>query len=95
MNKKEKEEIRKRCCAATPGPWLFVYGDEIIYTKLDDGCRGLPIVRGEYGYSSISMSDWYRNADFISHSRTDISALLDALDEAEAQIEKLKILKSL
>jgi hypothetical protein len=28
----------------TPGPWMHLFGDRLVYTILEDGCRGMPVV---------------------------------------------------
>jgi len=75
MDKSEREAIRARCEAATPGPWKC------------ERAIGASFIYGENGI----VIDFDGNKDpdtiFIIHARQDIPALLDALDEAEADIK--------
>lgn len=65
LTKEQRDEIRARCDAATPGPWE----------------------NGEYNsvslHNGIKLCNMIRQGDaiFTAHARTDIPALLDALDE--------------
>ena len=70
------KEIQDRVDKATPAPWMYLFGDEIIYEKLEDGCRGLPIARAALG-------NHYNNAQFIANAPDDIEFLLAALEEAQ------------
>ena len=70
------EEVRKRCEAATPGPWIsFIEGRD--HTSGDS-----VIVRG----INRSEEDLYltggtdADQDFIAHARQDITMLLDEID---------------
>lgn len=38
----------------TKGPLIYLTGDNLVYTKLNDGCRGMPIARIE---SRLGESD--------------------------------------
>ena len=84
MTKPDRDAIRARCGAATRGPWVKSY-DEI--HELDK--------HGHIGLILFwSRMQWQRNFDadlsFVAHARQDVPALLDALDEAEAEIAALK-----
>lgn len=68
MTDEQLKEIRKRCEAATPGPWqcfeyngLMLAGNE----ELLSGCGGC----------DVSMIN-YEDGKFTAHARTDIPALL-------------------
>ncbi len=78
-------EVRSRCDAATPGPWIaFVEGRDM--TSGDTF-----IVRGTGVAPNTSEEDLYLTGgtiadhDFIAHARQDIPLLLD-------EIERLKML---
>ena len=91
MTKEEREAIRNRCEAATLGPWMYLSDDELIYTKLEDGCRGLPITRKAHTEQFIDrFENAKNNAFFIAHARQDIPVLLDALEKAETRIQALE-----
>ena len=85
MTKEERDEIRARLEAATPGPW-----------KVEKNCVNnlwhicCPEGEGNRGYVAYTVQTDKRAWDdflFIAHTRQDIPALLDALDKAEAQVE--------
>ncbi len=76
------KEIQDRVDKATAGPWIYLFGDNYVYTKLEDGCRGMAISRVDYG----NQQD---NAKFIAHARQDLPFLLAALQEAQAENKKL------
>lgn len=80
MTPEQRAEIRARAEAATEGGWGF------------DG------LNGNGSYYVVSDGHEYVVADglieedavFIAHARTDVPALLDALDAAEAAVERLQ-----
>ena len=81
MTKEEREKIRKRCEAATPGPWS---------PGLEEGVESpndMIIWGNEFGLH-LKVNDTF----FIAHARQDIPALLDALDKAEAAAKELSAL---
>ena len=67
------DEIRKRCDAATPGPW-FNFGDWLVHTEADVEHSGIP---HEKTIGSVKT----QNAAFIAHAREDIPYLLSLLEE--------------
>lgn len=86
MTPEEREAIRKRCEAATAGPWewkdvteSFLFGPESMWVG-EVINRELP--------EPIENSK--HDVEFIAHARTDIPALLSALDEAEKRIASLE-----
>lgn len=93
MTKDERAEIRARCEAATKGPWIRGFSDGSgVECDEDHGayiCPDLldhPVVSGgsyEGIPKGVILSD---DVEFIIHAREDIPALLDALDEAEAEL---------
>jgi hypothetical protein len=48
--------------AATPGPWMRLFGERTVYDRMEDGCRGNAIVRADVGYSNRDAD----NLDFIA-----------------------------
>lgn len=48
--------------AATPGPWMRLFGERTVYDRMEDGCRGNTIVRADTSYSSQDAA----NLDFIA-----------------------------
>ncbi len=64
---KRLEEIKARAEAATEGPWKAVRTQ---------------IANDIYGRKHIGHITYDANADFIAHSRTDIPALVEALEVA-------------
>lgn len=48
--------------AATPGPWMRLFGERTIYDRMSDGCRGIPIVRADTGYGANDPD----NLDYIA-----------------------------
>jgi hypothetical protein len=88
--------IRARAAAATPGPWL---GD-----PTGTVCAAVDVVPDGQGGEILppdgpmEVAECYRrelpderarNADFIAHARSDVPALLDALNLLEVQIRDL------
>lgn len=86
------EEIRKRVEKATAGPWesqAHAYGCNIYETHKDRA----PRAKLGYGTGPAiprhgDQAECEANADFIAHARTDIPALLAALDAKTAEVEK-------
>ena len=85
MNKQQIEEIRARCDKATPGPWIYPEPDDA--NSDDPYCRegyviGPQAIQGLYETMSYEPPD----SRFIAHARQDIPALLDYIEELEAEI---------
>ena len=77
LGKAERDAIRAREQAATPGPWIgFVY-EVVLHSCVID--HGLLVSRPEDD----------ANVAFVEHAREDIPRLLDALDKAEKENERL------
>lgn len=72
--------IRARAEAATPGPW----------TTWVDGHNNHSGVCTDDGEVGISDDVEGADAEFIAHARTDVPALLDALEAAQSRIDKAK-----
>jgi hypothetical protein len=72
------DAIEARYEAATPGPWRVEKSWVV-------GGKG----RGEWNVACVA-GEPPRDADFIAHARTDIPALLAAIDDYEARIAAQK-----
>ena len=80
------EQIRAREQAATPGPWEWATDkgapDYVqLYSTAEIDEYEADILSADGGDVLLSAAD----ADFIAHARTDIPALLAAIDELTAQ----------
>lgn len=74
LPREERDAIRARAEAAMPGPWEYEPSTDEILSP--DG-----------GIAEMTWPGRTRtSAEFIAHARTDVTALLDALDEAERRI---------
>ena len=84
MTPKERQAARERCEAATDGPWEFACGfvSRVNGTEIDD------VIGVDSQSLSLSCSEY--DGQFTAHARTDLPAVLDALDEADKKIERLK-----
>lgn len=84
------EEIRGRAEAATPGPWLACetvkpvkgYGTELVGYEIL-GLHDAVVHSETTGFFELA------DAEFAAHARTDIPALLSALQEAREEIQRL------
>lgn len=83
----DKDAIRARLAAATPGPWSFggigvaSLNRRIAMTCLDSEQH---LRRSLVGYGAVRDQD-VANGEFIAHAPTDVADLLDALEAAEAE----------
>ena len=88
MDKTERDAIRARCEAATPGPWTAIIGGSDFANVYIYGSCYMPIADlrrdDDYKYSDVDMDKAADDAEFIAHARQDIPELLDAL-EAETE----------
>jgi len=78
------DEIEARANAATPGPWKHE-GQEVRAAYHVAFCGEAATSQG-----ATSARDCTRNARFIAHARTDVSALIARVRELEAECERLK-----
>jgi len=81
------DEMRARVDAATPGPWTtyrHAYGVGIETGDPDDGIQLFIETWG------LTYPEHEEDAEFIAHAREDMPRLLDALDAAEAEVERLR-----
>ena len=81
MTDEKLAEIKARCDAASPGPWVDAITDagDLIITVNGAGC--MPFIY--LGDMENTESDDHNNATFIAHARTDIPDLL-------AEVERLR-----
>jgi hypothetical protein len=89
MDKTEREAIRARCEAASPGAWLVGDGTKEAfyqgwYCVISPGNREIVTRAVRDYYNPNSLDEIVRNdIDFIAHARQDLPMLLDALDEVD------------
>lgn len=83
-------KIKARCEAATPGPWTACGEDR-------GGCKCGFVWEpaGDWTVASCGSDDDFEipdevvkaNAQFIAHARTDIPALIERIEQLEAEVE--------
>lgn len=78
--------IRKRCDAATPGPWTAVA--PWVTAPRADNISSVRVLQARDGVLGEQQAN--ANADFASHAREDIPALLAALAASEARADALE-----
>jgi hypothetical protein len=83
MDAKTRAEIRKACAAATPGPWV-----EGVYGVFDSAAEDAAYVAD--CESSLGPDVAAANRVFIAGARRWVPALLDALEAAEAERDRLR-----
>lgn len=83
----DTNELRRLAQAAmhpvTKGRWMRLFGERTVYDRMEDGCRGIPVVS-----TPISPPHPFEAAclDFIAAANpTAISELLDRLEAAESE----------
>ena len=85
--------IRRRCEAATKGRWEATH-DIQRGVKIWVGGEPMFLVIAGLGLSHVTPEqpecEWRRNVDFVLAARTDIPALLAALDEATALLREAR-----
>lgn len=89
LPREERDAIRARADRATEGPW----GHHAHTHGLpSDGPTHVCVFDPEdVPVAELDYSSWgERDAEFIAHARTDVPALLDALDAAEVENERLR-----
>ena len=102
MTQEQINEIRRRCDAATPGPWISK--NKSVRTLLSDG-EERALNSAPTGWQGgicncLGCSKWVddknhsindqavRNAKFIAAARQDIPALLEALEAERKQADE-------
>lgn len=90
----DTKHLRVLAEAATPGPWMRLFGERTVYDRMEDGCRGIPIVRSD---CSPPTQKEAANIDYIAACSPDVVlALLDALERKDNLLrEQLTICKYL
>lgn len=90
----DTKHLRTLAEAATPGPWMRLFGERTVYDRMEDGCRGIPIVRSD---CSPPTQKEAANIDYIAACSPDVVlALLDALERKDNLLrEQLTICKYL
>ena len=90
----DTKHLRTLAEAATPGPWMRLFGERTVYDRMEDGCRGIPIVRSD---CSPPTQKEAANIDYIAACSPDVLlALLDALERKDNLLrEQLTICKYL
>ena len=90
----DTKHLRVLAEAATPGPWMRLFGERTVYDRMEDGCRGIPIVRSD---CSPPTQKEAANIDYIAACSPDVLlALLDALERKDNLLrEQLTICKYL
>lgn len=83
----DKYQRLRDALAAGPtlGPWIHLFGDRFIYTRLEDGCRGTPVVGVDYAGAGN-----FPTLKYIAEANPDtIAALLAERDRLRDALEKL------
>ncbi len=90
----DTKNLRALAEAATPGPWMRLFGERTVYDRMEDGCRGIAIVRSDYSPPTQKEA---ANIDYIAACSPDVLlALLDALERKDNLLrEQLTICKYL
>ena len=73
----------------TKGRWMRLFGERIVYDRMEDGCRGIPVVS-----TPFSPPHPFEAAclDFIAAANpATISELLDRLEAAESALSNLGV----
>lgn len=84
----DTEELRRLAQAAThpttKGRWMRLFGERTVYDRMEDGCRGVPIVAADHHPPGPQAAAYL---DFIAAANpAAISELLDRLEAAEKEI---------
>lgn len=85
------EKIRARCEAATPGPWKAISA-YWLETEDEEQFRVYDIENqnGDVTIAHTSVLIGKNDADFIARARQDVPDLLDAIDNLQAENERLR-----
>ena len=89
MSDLDLEAIRARADAATAGPWRHVetgYGESV---EVDDGMDGAQLFIETNG---ITYAWNGNNAEFITHAREDVPALVDEVESLRAKLTAVEAL---
>ena len=90
----DTKHLRTLAEAATPGPWMRLFSERTVYDRMEDGYRGIAIVRSDYSPPTQKEA---ANIDYIAACSPDVVlALLDALERKDNLLrEQLTICKYL
>lgn len=91
LSKQAREDARKRCEAATDGPWTLDVEENSPGEGTSIAIR--QINRLMHDVEWADPEDWEQNlanSEFIADARTDLPAALDDLDEQEQRIAALE-----
>ena len=84
----DTKHLRVLAEAATPGPWMRLFGERTVYDRMEDGCRGIPIVRSD---CSPPTQKEAANIDYIAACSPDVLlALLDALERKDRVLNSMR-----
>lgn len=78
------QELKRLAEQATPGPWMHLFGDRHVYDRMNDGCRGNPIVGVEYGAQGIRAND----LDYVAAANP--AAALELIRQRDELLEACK-----
>ena len=83
----DTNELRRLAQAAmhpvTKGRWMRLFGERTVYDRMEDGCRGIPIVATDHFPPSLQEAAYL---DFIAAANpATVSELLDRLERAESE----------
>lgn len=90
MTPEQIAEIRARAEATTPGPWRARDAEFFQHIILGPGPTDELGESRPQVVAATQNVGWRSNAEFIAHARTDVPALLDALDAAEATVARVR-----
>ena len=80
----ELAQIKARCEAATPGPWVSEMGN--VYADTPEGNLRLDYMAVAY---DITQED--NDGPFIAHARTDIPRLLAAIEGLQIELDNAEM----
>lgn len=71
--------LKQLIAGATPGSRVHLNGERIVFTRLNDGCRGLPVLYVDYAYAEHAQADLALAARC---NPATMALVLEALEEA-------------
>jgi len=72
--------LKALALAATPGPWMRLFGERTVYDRMEDGCRGKAIVRADVAFNHTDA----QNLDFIvAANPAAVLALITAVEASK------------
>jgi len=82
LSKEQREEIKKRCNAAYPGPYVVRRPNGRPGVWAENGCK-IASVEAPWLPSALANSGREQMASFFAHARTDIPDLLETIEALE------------